>query len=456
MKIRQFTWSALLLAATLQGCQNNQRADQQNQADSTHQMRFSDEELMTKIQKQTFRYFWEGAEPTSGLARERIHMDGDYPQNDEQVITTGGSGFGIMGIIVAMERDFISKDQGQQRLAKIVDYLGDIPRFKGAWSHWYHGDSKQVKAFSDKDNGGDLVETAFLTQALIVVREYYKDGTPDQKIIADKADQLWKEVNWNHYTNGGEVLLWHWSPTHEFGMNHPIQGYDECLVTYVLAASSPTHPIDTSVYHNGWARNGEIRSDAQKFGIPIGIKHNAKEGEVGPLFWAHYSFLGLNPMGLKDQYVNYQDVVQNHARINIAYAEENPQGYKGYGADQGWGWTASYTISGYNAHHPDNDPSVITPTAALSSMPYTPKESLAFGRYLFDELEDKLWGEYGFYDAYSETENWFPQRYLAIDQGPIITMIENYRSGLIWDLFMQAPEIQTGLKKLGFQSPSIP
>lgn len=415
----------------------------------------SDDSLMNKIQQQTFQYFWEGADPTSGLARERIHIDGEYPQNDQQVITTGGSGFGIMGMVVSMERGFITKAEGETRLNKIMDYLAKIPRFKGAWSHWYHGDTGKVKAFSDKDNGGDLVETAFLTQSLIVVREYFKNGTDAQQAIAKKADALWREIDWNHYTNGKNVLLWHWSPNHDFGMNHPIQGYDECLITYVLAASSPTHPIDTAVYQEGWARNGKIKSDLTKFDIPIGIKHNAQEGQVGPLFWAHYSFMGLDPMGLKDQYVNYEDVVRNHAKINIAYAEANPKQFKGYGADKGWGWTASYSITGYDAHHPDNDKSVISPTAALSSTPYTPKESLAFGRYLFNNLEDKVWGKYGFYDAYSETENWYPQRYLAIDQGPIVVMIENYRTGLVWNLFMQAPEIQAGLKKLGFQSPKL-
>ena len=415
----------------------------------------SDDSLMNKIQQQTFQYFWEGAEPTSGLARERIHIDGEYPQNDQQVITTGGSGFGIMGMVVGMERGYITKAEGETRLNKIMDYLAKIPRFKGAWSHWYHGDTGKVKAFSDKDNGGDLVETAFLTQSLIVVREYFKNGTDAQQAIAKKADALWREIDWNHYTNGKNVLLWHWSPNHDFGMNHPIQGYDECLITYVLAASSPTHPIDTAVYQEGWARNAKIKSDLTKFDIPIGIKHNAQEGQVGPLFWAHYSFMGLDPIGLKDQYVNYEDVVRNHAKINIAYAEANPKQFKGYGADKGWGWTASYSITGYDAHHPDNDKSVISPTAALSSTPYTPKESLAFGRYLFNNLEDKVWGKYGFYDAYSETENWYPQRYLAIDQGPIVVMIENYRTGLVWNLFMQAPEIQAGLKKLGFQSPKL-
>ncbi len=415
----------------------------------------STDSLLTLIQKQTFQYFWEGAEPTSGLARERILLDGEYPQNDQNVITIGGSGFGIMGIITAMERGFITKAEGQERLEHIMEYLAKVDRFKGAFAHWYHGETGKAKAFSDKDDGGDIVETAFLAQALITVREYYNDGNAAQKTIAQKADALWQEIDWHHYTNGENVLYWHWSPTHDFTMKHPIQGFDECLIAYILAASSPTHPIDPQVYHEGWARSGGIRSSATKYGIPLGIKHNARDGEVGPLFWEHYSFLGLNPKGLKDQYADYWEVAVNHAKINIAHAEANPGHFKGYGKDKGWGWTASYSTKGYQAHHPDNDHGVITPTAALSSMPYTPDESILFANYLFNNLQEKVWGKYGFYDAYSETDNWFPQRYLAIDQGPIVVMIENYRTQLIWNLFMQAPEIQTGLKKLGFQSPHL-
>ena len=437
-------------------CQNSM----QNSSESTSspikdRTELSEDSLLNKIQQQTFQYFWEGAEPNSGLARERIHMDGEYPENDQNVITIGGSGFGIMGIIVAIERGYISREKGVERLDHIMDYLGKIPRFKGVWSHWYHGDKGTVKAFSEKDNGGDIVETAFLAQALIVVREYLKNGSEQETQVAKKTDELWRGIDWNHYTNGKNVLFWHWSPSHEFGMNHPIQGFDECLISYVLAASSPTHPIDTAVYKHGWARDGAIKSDVVKFDIPTIVSHNAKPGEVGPLFWAHYSFLGLNPTGLKDQYVDYGQAVINHSKINIAYAQQNPRQFKGYGAEKGWGLTASYTIDGYNAHHPDNDKSVISPTAGLSSMPYTPKESLNLASYLLDTLGHKVWGNYGFYDAYSETEDWFPQRYLAIDQGPIVVMIENYRTGLIWKLFMQAPEIQQGLHKLGFESPNI-
>ena len=408
--------------------------------------------LLSKIQQQTFRYFWEGAEPTSGLARERIHMDGQYPQNDKDVITIGGSGFGLMGILVAEHRKFIQPDEAQERFKKSLTYLSKLPRFQGAFAHWYEGPTRKVKAFGAKDNGGDIVETAFLAQALICVREYYKNGNQEQKQIAALADQIWKEINWNHYTNGKDVIYWHWSPEYEFGMNHPIQGFDECLITYVLAASSPTFPINKQVYINGWTRNGQIKTDIQKFNYPTVAKHNAKPGEVGPLFWSHYSFLGLNPINLQDEYVDYGKVVHNHTQIHLEHARRNPNNYVGYGADKGWGLTASYSINGYDAHHPDNDRGVISPTAALASMPYAPKESMSFANYLFNNLGSKIWGEYGFYDAYSETANWFPQCYLAIDQGPIVVMIENYRSQFIWNLFMNAPEIKEGLVKLGFKS----
>jgi len=411
----------------------------------------SDDSLLTLIQKQTFNYFWEGAEPHSGLARERIHMDGIYPLNDENVITIGGSGFGLMGMLVAMERNFITQQEGFDRIKKALFFLDSIERFEGAWAHWYDGPTGKAKPFSKNDNGGDLVETSFMAQALICIREYYKNGDAEQIALAHHADKLWKGINWDFYRNNKDVLSWHWSPTAGWEMNHPIKGYDECLITYVLAASSPTHAIPASAYHQGWARGGSIKTDAKKFDIPTVLKHNALENEVGPLFWQHYSYLGLNPTGLIDQYANYEDVTKNHVLINIEYAKRNPKRYKGYGPDKGWGLTASYTIDGYSAHHPDNDKSVISPTAALSSMPYAPNESLSFARYALS-LGDKLWGKYGFYDAYSETENWFPQHYLAIDQGPIVVMIENYRSGLLWNLFMEAEDVQQGLQKLGFKT----
>lgn len=439
-----------ILSCTSPSRTENDTGKETGPTDST----LSDDALINLVQKQTFQYFWDGAEPNSGLARERIHIDGEYPLNDENVITIGGSGFGLMAILVGMHNEFITKEEGSARIEKALTFLDNIERFQGVWSHWYFGDTGEPKAFSESDDGGDIVETAFMAQALITIREYYKNGNDAEQKIAAKADELWKGINWDFYRNGQDVLYWHWSPKHEWGMNHSIHGFDECMIAYILGASSPTHAIPADTYHKGWARDGAIRTSITKYDIPTVIKHNAKEGEVGPLFWAHYSFLGLNPNGLSDQYANYQDVVTNHAKINIAYADHNPKGFKGYGADKGWGWTASYSTNGYNAHHPDNDPTgVISPTAAISSIPYTPEESISFMHYLNDSIGDKIWGKYGFYDAYSESENWYPQRYLAIDQGPIVVMIQNYKDAFIWDLFMQAPDVQEGLKKLGFSTP---
>ena len=410
----------------------------------------SDDAFLDFIQQTHLNYMWEGAEPTSGLAPERIHIDGEYPQNDAVVVTTGGSGFGIAGLVTGIERGFIPRVEGVARLHKIADYLAGADRFHGVWSHWIDGPTGKAKPFSTKDNGGDLVESAFLMQGLLIVREYFKNGNENEKELAQKIDMLWREMEWDWYLNGQDVLYWHWSPEYGWEMNFPLEGYNECLITYILAAASPTHPIPATAYHNGWARGGAIKSNRVAFGYPLILRHNGAEEYGGPLFWAHYSYIGLNPKGLSDQYANYWDLNRNQALINHAYCMQNPKGFKGY-SDDCWGLTASYSVEGYAGHRPmENDKGVITPTAALSSFPYTPVESMKALNHFYFVQGDKLWGKYGFYDAFSMESNWYPQRYLAIDQLTIAPMIENHRSGLLWNLFMGAPEVQEGLQKLGF------
>jgi len=414
----------------------------------------TDDQLLTLVQKQTFNYFWDGAEPVSGLARERFHSDNVYLENDKDVIATGAAGFGVMSILVAIERKFITRAQGYERLKKSVDFLQKADRFHGAWSHWIYPTGK-VKPFGRNDDGGDLVETAYLAQGLLCVRQYFKDGNEKEKALASQIDQLWKEIDWSWYRNGGKnVLYWHWSPNIGWKMNFPVTGYNECLIMYIMAAASPTHTIPAEVYHEGWARNGKINTNISPYGYPIKLSHNGQGNGVGPLFWAQYSYLGLNPKGLKDKYADYWQENTNHTMIHYAYCLENPKKYKGYG-ENSWGLTASYSVNGYAGHSPQEDLGVISPTAALSSYPYTPTQSMRMIRHLYENLGDKVWGEYGFYDAYSETANWYPKRYLGIDQGPIVVMIENGRTGLLWNLFMSCPEVNQGLKKLGFQSPAL-
>ena len=418
---------------------------------SSNQM--SDDSLLTLVEYRTFQYFWEGAEPVSGMARERYHVDGIYPENDFNIITTGGSGFGTMAILAGIERKFISREDGLKRFQKIVQFLQKADRFHGAWPHWLNGETGKVKPFSAKDDGADIVETAYLIQGLLAVRQYFKDGNEKERELASNIDKLWKEVEWNWFTKGGEdVIYWHWSPDYGWEMNFPVKGYNECLILYVIAASSPTYPVDPTAYHKGWARDGGIVSNREKYGIPLILKHNYAEEYGGPLFWAHYSYLGLNPRGLSDNYANYWKLNVDQTLINFRWCTENPKKFRGY-SDSCWGLTASYSVKGYAAHAPgeENDQGVISPTAAISSIPYTPENSLKAIRHFYNKLGDRIWGKYGFYDAFSQQYDWYPKRYLAIDQGPEVVMIENYRTELLWKLFMSCPEVQEGLKKLGFK-----
>lgn len=445
---------SVAVASIILGC-NGHKSSKAPATDSGEvQQKITDSALLDSVQKQTFNYFWEGAEPVSGLARERIHLDSIYPTHDKDIITIGGSGFGLMAILVGVERGFISREQALERYERAIGFLEKAERFHGAWPHWLKPDGT-VAPFSAKDDGGDLVETAFLVQGLLTVKEYFKDGNQREKELAARIQQLWEGVEWDWYTKGGEdVLYWHWSPRHGWDMNFPVGGYNEALIMYVLAAASPTHPIKPSVYEKGWARDGEIAKDTTYYGLETVLNHYEHDkAAVGPLFWAHYSHLGLDPKGLVDQYGDYWKLNQNHARIHYLYAVDNPKGFTGYGENM-WGLTSSYSMKGYAGHRPGNDLGVISPTAALSSMPYTPKESMQFLRQLYTK-QDSLIGKYGPYDAFSMEHKWVLPRYLAIDQGPIPVMIENQRSGLLWNLFMSNEEVLQGLRKLGFQSPYL-
>lgn len=399
----------------------------------------SDDSLFTLVQKKTFDYFWTYGHPVSGLARERL--------GSGETVTSGGSGFGIMTIPVAIERGFITRQQGYERLNKIVNFLSTkADKFHGAFSHWLNGTTGKVQPFSTKDNGADLVETAFLIQGLLTVQSYFKNGNTAEKTMCDNIQTIWENVEWTWFQkNNEQKLYWHWSPSYNWEMNMPVTGWNEGLIIYVLAASSPTHAIAKSVYDNGWARNGAMKNGNTFYDITLPLG----EDRGGPLFFTHYSFLGLNPTHLSDIHANYWTQNTAHVKINYRYCVANPRNHFGYGANC-WGLTASDIQNGYTASSPNNDGGTIAPTAALSSFPYTPEESMRALHFFYYTLGDKIWGEYGFKDAFNLNQHWFASSYLAIDQGPIVVMIENYRTGLLWNLFMQNENVKAGLTKLGF------
>ena len=411
----------------------------------------STEQLLDKVQIQTLKYFWNFAHPVSGLAREGSKHSTD-------IVTSGGSGFGIMALIVAIDRGFKTKTEVLTRMQTIVSFLKNTAaNIKGAFPHWMNGATGTIIPFG-KNNGVDIVETSFLIQGLICARQYFKNNSQEEINLRNDISFIIDRVEWNWFTNANQnELYWQYNPENT-GSNIwsiKVQGWNEALITYILAASSKNYSISKQVYDNGWARNAAMKNDKSFFNIPLPLGPDYG----GPLFFEHYSFLGINPIGLSDAYANYETQAKNHTLINYAYCKTNPQNYFGY-SDSVWGLTASNIKNGYTASAPTNDQGFIAPTAAISSLPYTPNESMAALDFYYYVLGDKLFKEYGFIDAFSldiegNNDPWFSDAFLAIDQGPIIVMIENFRTQLLWKLFTGCSEIKSGMQKLGFTAPYL-
>lgn len=403
----------------------------------------SDSALLTLVQQQTFKYFWDFAHPVSGMARER--------NSSGETVTSGGSGFGVMAMLAGINRNFITRQQGLTKIQTIVNFLKNTaPNFHGAFSHWMNGTTGAVVPFGQKDNGADIVETSYMMMGLLCARQFFNGADAAETTLRNDINTLYDRIDWDFFTRGKKVLYWNWSPDYGFAVNVPVQGWNETLITYVMAASSPTHAITKPVYDSGFARNGAMKNGNSFYGYQLPLGENLG----GPLFFEHYSFMGINPKSLTDQYANYETQTLNHTKINYEYCKANPKNWYGY-SDQCWGLTASDIPTGYTASSPTNDVGVIAPTAALSSFPYTPTESMKALKFFYYKLGDRLWSDYGFYDAFRLQDVWFSKTYLAIDEGPIIVMIENYRTGLLWNLFMSCPEVKTGMKAIGFQSPNL-
>jgi Uncharacterized protein conserved in bacteria len=409
----------------------------------------SDDALLDAVQATTLRYFRDFAHPVSGMARERSNQAYDsYSAAD--TVTTGGTGFGVMALVAGTERGIVPRTELVERLSRILAFLEGADRFRGAFPHFLHGATGRVIPFSPKDDGADLVETSFLMMGLLTARQYLAGREP---ALVAAIDRLWHGVEWDFFHRAkDDGLLWHWSPNHGFAIDLPITGWNECLVTHLLAAASPGHGVGVGErpYHRSWAMGNDFRNGESAYGVtlPLGPKLG------GPLFFSHYSFLGLDPRGLVDGYADYFAQNLAHSRINHAHCVDNPHGHAGYGPAC-WGLTASDDPKGYDAHSPTNDTGTITPTAALSAFPYLPDEAMAAARHFGHDRGDDLFRDLGFADAFHPGAGWVADSHLAIDQGPIVCMIENHRSGLLWELFMSAPEVKAGLTLLGFSSPHL-
>jgi hypothetical protein len=401
-----------------------------------------EEELLEAVQRQTFAFFWDASHPISGLAPDRCKT---VAGPTDELVATGGSGFGLMALIVAVERGWVARAAAAERVSKMMDLLARATCFHGVFPHFMNGRTGATIPFTRKDDGGDLVETSFLIMGMLCAREYFSEDNPAESKIRGLVNYIWNDVEWDFYTRERPVLYWHWSPNNGWALALDIRGWNECLITYVLAASAPRYPIDPSCYHQGFASGRNFLNGKPYYGtsLPLGAPFG------GPLFLSQYSFCGIDPRGLKDRYADYWQQNLSHVRINHAHCVANPKKHQGY-SSACWGLTSSDGPDGYATHAPDNDDGTISPTAALSSMPYAPKEAVQAIRHFLGTHGERVWGRFGFVDAFNESRDWYADTYLAIDQGPAVVMIENHRTGLLWNLFMKAPEIQNGLKALSF------
>ena len=420
---------------------------------------FSDDELLTMLQEACFHYYWDGADPHSGMARENI-------PGDDRMVATGASGMGIAALIVGVDRGFITRAQGLERVTKIVDFLEHAQRYHGAWSHYMDGNTgRTMPVFGMFDNGGDLVETSFLMEGLLAARQYFRGNSSAEKDLYQRISQLWETVEWDWYRGPkpGDFIYWHWSEEWGWQIQHPLIGFNEVMITYLLAMASPTHSVPATMYYSGWAsqlklaqdyRAGWSRStDGAHYSnghTYYGTRLDVGSGTGGPLFYTHYSYFGFDPHSLHDRYTSsYFENNRNIALINRAYCIANTKHFPGYGANA-WGLTASDGPGGYVPHAPDenDDTGTLTLTGALSSFPYTPEASMEALKHYYRDMGDQLWDIYGPRDAFNPGQHWISPIYMGLNQAPIVVMVENYRTGLVWKQFMANPEISEMLLKL--------
>jgi hypothetical protein len=418
---------------------------------------FADDELLTMAQEACFRYYWEHGHPNAGMALE-------VTPGDPNLVALGASGFGTMAMLVGAERGFITRAECAQRMLKIVRFLKSADRFHGAWPHFLDGRTgKAIPLFGRYDDGGDLVETAFLVQGLLSARSYFDREAPEEREIRDTITELWRSVEWDWYRRdaSSDFLYWHWSPDHAWYIGHPLVGWNETMIVYLLAIASPTHPVPASLYYSGWAGQsdeaveyrrgwsrtmiGDHYANGREF---YGIKLDVGEGTGGNLFFSQFSFLGFDPRGKRDRFTNYFRNNRNLALINRAYCTENPGRFAGYGPNC-WGLSAGINSAG-GMPEPNADNGTICCSAALGEFPFTPTESMAVLKHFYRDLGPKTWGIYGFNDGFNESEEWYQPVWMGLNQAQIVVMIENHRSGLGWRLFMANQEIQRALDAIGF------
>lgn len=471
--------SAPLVIALLAACQPR-RSDRTATASTTARPAVAtravsprDAALLDTVAERTFRWFWEVTDSTTGLTPDR------WPRRTFSSVAA--IGFALTAYPIGTERGWISRTQAAERTRTTLRYLwrlpqGDTPRgvagHRGFFYHFLEFDS----GHRYRDVELSTIDTALLLGGVLFCQSWFTGASAVEREIRALADSIYRRVEWPYAVQRPHTVSMGWRPERGF-IRSDWTGYNEAMLLVVLGLGSPTHPLDSLAWP-AWTRT---------------YKWNTFEGQphldFAPLFGHQYSHAWIDFRGIRDDFMRTHDsdYFENSRRATLAqraYAQRNPGGWRGYGPEV-WGLTASdgpfdgtlvidgvsrrfhtYWARGVSTRE-QNDDGTIAPTAAVSSIVFTPELSIAATRAMREQFGGLAWGRYGFLDAFNPTlrepgprlqhghivpgQGWVDDDYLGIDQGPILLMLENWRSALVWRTMQRNPYIVTGLRRAGFR-----
>ncbi|MDM7914397.1 MAG: glucoamylase family protein, partial [Candidatus Eisenbacteria bacterium] len=402
----------------------------------------TNEALLDTLQRTAFDFFWNEANPANGLIKDR--------STPGSACSIASVGFGLSAILIGIDHGWITRDEGRARILTTLETFWNGPQgtapdgmigYKGLFYHFLDMNT----ATRTWDCELSTIDSALLFAGILDAREYFTTDDPVDVQVRTLADSLYYRADWNFFRNGNPGILMGWRPGTGFAGFGQWVGYNEAMILYILAIGSPTHPVPASSW-NTWTSGYHWQT---QYGYTYVI--------FPPLFGHQYSHCWIDFRYIQDAHMRGRGITyfENSRRATLAqrnYCIANPFGHIGYGANL-WGITACDGPDGYAAHGappPQNDDGTIAPTAPAGSIPFTPDESLAVLQNLYDNYRAMLWGPYGFRDAFNLDRGWWDTDYIGIDQGPIVLMIENYRTGAVWERIERNGDVQWGLHLAGF------
>jgi len=413
--------------------------------------------MLDDVQHRTFLWFWETTNPANRLVPDR------WPTQSFSSIAAVG--FGLTAYPVGVERGWITREQARQRVLTTLEFFTRAPKgpepagmtgYKGFFYHFL--DMETGARFRDTELS--TIDTTLLLAGVLFCQSYFDRDHSDEARIRDLAEQLYLAADWSYFLTRAPLVTMSWRPERGFS-RADWRGLNEAPILYVLALASPTHPVDAAAW--------EAWTSTYKWQTFYGQEHI----NFAPLFGHQYSHVWIDFRGIHDEYLRQKgiDLFENARRATIsqrAYAIDNPNRWKDY-SENVWGLTAcdgpgrgKLTVDGTErqfwgymargaAATEIRDDGTIAPTAAAASIAFAPEIVIPAIAEMKKSYGDKLYQKYGFLDAFNPTRDWFDIDYLGIDQGPIVLMIENYRSGFVWDVMKKNPHIIRGLRRAGFR-----